>query len=81
MNLKLAIIKASAILAPTYAVAFTSGQMVYTIPMLAAATVFVTTLDFDSSFKKKEGDDQIASGESMTTEDSMGLKDIDIEGE
>ena len=56
MNWKLAAIKATAILVPTYAVAFTTEQMVYTMPMLAAATVFVTALDFDSSFKNIEGE-------------------------
>ena len=53
MNFKLAIIKATAILLPTYAVAFATEKMVYTMPMLAAVTIFVTALDFDSTFKKK----------------------------
>ena len=54
MNFKLAIIKATAILLPTYAVAFATEKMVYTMPMLAAVTIFVTALDFDSTFKKKD---------------------------
>ena len=48
MNFKLAIIKATAILLPTYAVAFATEKMVYTIPMLAAAS-FVA-----AAFKKDE---------------------------
>ena len=83
MNFKLAILKATAILTPTYIVAFTTEQMVYTMPMLAAVTVFVTTLDFDSLFKKK--DDPVMSDGSTMTEvemDSMASKDsIDIEGD
>ena len=81
MNWKLAAIKATAILVPTYAVAFTTEQMVYTMPMLAAATVFVTALDFDSSFKKKEDDDHVMSEGSTTTEEWTGSKEVDIEGE
>jgi len=81
MNFKLASIKASAIIAPTYVVAFTTEQMVYTMPMLAAATVFVTALDFDSVFKKKESNESATSGESTTTADLTASKEVDIEGE
>ena len=81
MNWKLAAIKATARLVPTYAVAFTTEQMVYTMPMLAAATVFVTALDFDSSFKKKEDNDPVTSGESTMTEEWTVSKEVDIEGE
>ena len=80
MNFKLAIIKATAILLPTYAVAFATEKMVYTMPMLAAVTIFVTALDFDSTFKKKD-EDLVMSEESTMTEDSMVQKEVDIEGE
>ena len=80
MNFKLAIIKATAILLPTYAVAFATEKMVYTMPMLAAVTIFVTALDFDSTFKKKD-EDHVMSEESTMTEDSMVQKEVDIEGE
>ena len=80
MNFKLAIIKATAILLPTYAVAFATEKMVYTMPMLAAVTIFVTALDFDSTFKKKY-EDPVMSEESTMTEDSMVQKEVDIEGE
>tara|TARA_Y100001970_G_C13591700_1_gene535857 strand:- start:247 stop:489 length:243 start_codon:yes stop_codon:yes gene_type:complete len=80
MNFKLAIIKATAILLPTYAVAFATEKMVYTMPMLAAVTIFVTALDFDSTFKKKD-EDPVMSEESTMTEDSMVQKEVDIEGE
>ena len=52
MNIKIALYKALAILTPTYIVAYTTEQMVYTMPMLAAITVFVTSLNFEP--KKKE---------------------------
>jgi len=81
MNLKLAIIKATGILVPTYAVAFATEQMVFTIPMLAAATIFVSALDLDSTFKKKDSEDPMTSGESTTMEDSMVQKEHDTEGE
>lgn len=81
MNLKLATIKATGILVPTYAVAFATEQMVFTIPMLAAATIFVSALDLDSTFKKKDSEDPMTSGESTTMEDSMALKEHDTEGE
>ena len=37
-NLKLASVQALIVLIPTYAVAYTTEQMVYTIPMLAATS-------------------------------------------
>ena len=37
-NIKLAVIQAVIVLIPTYAVAYTTQQMVYTIPMLAATS-------------------------------------------
>lgn len=82
MNFKLASIKASAILIPTYAVAFYTEKMVYTIPMLAAATVFVTALNFEEIFSKKN--DLNLSGESTKMEgktDMTASKEVDIEGE
>jgi len=37
-NIKLAVLQAVIVLIPTYAVAYTTQQMVYTIPMLAATS-------------------------------------------
>lgn len=37
-NIKLAVIQAVIVLIPTYAVAYTTQAMVYTIPMLAATS-------------------------------------------
>lgn len=42
--LKKALIKALIILIPTYSVAFLTEMMVYTIPMLAASSIFATSL-------------------------------------
>ena len=53
MKFKLAIIKAGAVLLPTYTVAILTEKMVYTMPMLAAATIFVTALSFEDLFSKK----------------------------
>ena len=39
-----ALTKALIILIPTYAVAFLTEMMVYTIPMLAASSIFATTM-------------------------------------
>jgi hypothetical protein len=50
MNWKLATIKALAVLAPTWSVAFITEKMIYTMPMLAATTIFVTALSFVEMF-------------------------------
>ena len=42
--MKKALIKALIILIPTYSVAFLTEMMVYTIPMLAASSIFATSL-------------------------------------
>jgi hypothetical protein len=78
MNWKLATIKASAVLAPTWTVAFITEKMIYTMPMLAATTIFVTALSFEDLFSKKN--DQEMKNESTTME-PMGSKEVDIEGE
>ena len=43
-NIKLAVIQAVIVLIPTYAVAYTTQQMVYTIPMLAASSFVAAAL-------------------------------------
>ena len=42
--MKKALIKALIIMIPTYSVAFLTEMMVYTIPMLAASSIFATSL-------------------------------------
>ena len=66
MNFKLAIIKAGAVLLPTYTVAIITEKMVYTMPMLAAATIFVTALSFEDLFSKKNETEK--KDESTTTD-------------
>lgn len=83
MNWKLATLKAGAILTPTYTVAIATESMVYTMPMLAAATVFVTTLNFDELFSKKNDETPGMSEESMKTEATVSTDMMvdDIEGD
>lgn len=80
MKFKLAIIKAGAVLLPTYTVAILTEKMVYTMPMLAAATIFVTALSFEDLFSKKNETEM--KDESTTTDPMEGAsKEVDIEGE
>ena len=79
MKWKLATVKASAVLVPTWAVAFVTEKMIYTMPMLAATTIFVTALSFEDWFSKKN--DQEMKNESTTTDTMAGSKEVDIEGE
>ena len=80
MNFKLALIKAGAVLLPTYTVAIITEKMVYTMPMLAAATIFVTALSFEDLFSKKNETEM--KDESTTTDPMEGVsKEVDIEGE
>ena len=80
MNFKLAIIKAGAVLLPTHTVAILTEKMVYTMPMLAAATIFVTALSFEDLFSKKNETEM--KDESTTTDPMEGVsKEVDIEGE
>mgnify|MGYP001289466602 CR=1 FL=1 len=80
MNWKLATIKAGAVLLPTYTVAIITEKMVYTMPMLAAATIFVTALSFEDLFSKKN--DTEMKDESTMKDPTEGIsKEVDIEGE
>ena len=80
MNWKLATIKAGAVLLPTYTVAIITEKMVYTMPMLAAATIFVTALSFEDLFSKKN--DTETKDESTMKDPTEGIsKEVDIEGE
>jgi hypothetical protein len=62
MNFKVALAKAFAILTPTYIVAYTTEMMVYTMPMLAAVTVFVTSLNVESKKEDRRVDDDGTDG-------------------
>lgn len=80
MNWKLATLKAGAVLLPTYTVAIITEKMVYTMPMLAAATIFVTALSFEDIFSKKNDTDM--KDESTMKDPMEGVsKEVDIEGE
>ena len=79
MKWKLATIKALAVLAPTWTVAFITEKMIYTMPMLAATTIFVTALSFEDMFSKKN--DQEMKDESTPTDPMEVSKEVDIEGE
>ena len=75
---KKAFTKALIILIPTYAVAFLTEMMVYTIPMLAASSIFATSM-FD------KGKDELRVDEDGSLDDGGDSQDdgsdcINIEG-
>ena len=61
-NIKLAVLQALIVLIPTYAVAYTTQAMVYTIPMLAA-TSFIAAAVKPNSTHTRVDDVSKAGGE------------------
>ena len=60
---KLAMLKGAIVLVPSYAMAFMTGQMVWTIPTMTAAALIATTLS---------STDAVASESSQRVEDQGG---------
>jgi hypothetical protein len=55
-NIRIALLQGLIVLAPTYAVAFFTEKMVYTIPMLAAAGFVAASLRGDKVERKVDED-------------------------
>ncbi len=55
-NMRIALVQGLVVLVPTYAVAFTTEKMVYTIPMLAAAGFVAASIKGDKVERKVEED-------------------------
>ena len=61
-NIRIALLQGLIVLVPTYAVAYFTEKMVYTIPMLAAAGVVAASLKGDD-IKRKVDEDGYKKGE------------------
>ena len=55
-NIRIALLQGLIVLTPTYAVAFFTEKMVYTIPMLAAASFVAASLKGEGHERKVEED-------------------------
>tara|TARA_Y100000817_G_C16629804_1_gene443385 strand:- start:452 stop:682 length:231 start_codon:yes stop_codon:yes gene_type:complete len=66
--MKKALIKALIILIPTYSVAFLTEMMVYTIPMLAASSIFATSLYSKNKDELRVDEDSAEIDENETDE-------------
>ena len=66
--LKKALIKALIILIPTYSVAFLTEMMVYTIPMLAASSIFATSLNSKNKDELRVDEDSAEIDDNETDE-------------
>lgn len=66
--MKKALIKALIILIPTYSVAFLTEMMVYTIPMLAASSIFATSLNSKNKDELRVDEDSAEIDDNETDE-------------
>jgi hypothetical protein len=55
-NLKIALIQGAIVLTPTYSIAFLTGKMIWTIPMLVASGFIAASFKNDIAEKKIDDD-------------------------
>ena len=70
-NFKQIIIRVLVMLVPTYAVAYASGAMIYTMPMLAACTLIAANLFDSKEIENRVDEDGSAEGDGPAAEIAM----------
>ena len=70
-KIKQIIIRVLVMLVPTYAVAYASGAMIYTMPMLAACTLIAANLFDSKEIENRVDEDGSAEADGPATEIAM----------